>query len=176
MTQDLDAEGRLLTVTEFIDYTAGHVRTLCRDPDDLLDRWLDEQRRGEIVRKLATHGIDFNSLARAAEKPDADPFDLLCHLAFNAPLRTRHERAERLRKDKQDFFDQYGHEAKAVLLDLLDKYEEHGVGQFDIPDVLKVPPVSKHGNVGEIIQLFGGADRLRTAVNKMETLLYAEAG
>jgi type I restriction enzyme R subunit len=29
---------------------------------------------------------------------DADPFDLLCPLAFNAPRRTRRAPAERLRK------------------------------------------------------------------------------
>ncbi|MEZ6064142.1 MAG: hypothetical protein R3B90_00195 [Planctomycetaceae bacterium] len=56
MTQDLDASGKLLTVTEFIDYTAGRVRTLCRDPNDLLDRWQDQKRRGEIVAELGKPG------------------------------------------------------------------------------------------------------------------------
>ncbi len=170
--QDLDAEGRLLTVTEFVDYTAGRVRSLCRDPEDLLDRWLDNERRNEIVAELAKRGIDFDGLTEAAGNPDADPFDLLCHLAFNAPLRTRRERADRLRKDKQDFFDQYGAEAKAVLLDILMKYEDHGAGQFEIPDVLKVPPISNRGNVSEIIQFFGGAEQLRSAVTQLQTELY----
>ena len=46
---------------------------------------------------------------------DADPFDLLCHVAFNAPLRTRRERAEMLRKERKDFFDKHSPEARAVL-------------------------------------------------------------
>jgi type I restriction enzyme R subunit len=173
VTQDLTADGKLLTVTEFIDYTAGRVRSLCRDPDDLLDRWLDRERRQEIVAELQGRGIDFSDLAEAAGHSDADPFDLLCHVAFNAPLRTRRERAERLRKEKQDFFDRYGDDAKAVLLDILLKYEDHGAGQFEIPDVLKVPPISNRGNVSEIIQLFGGADRLRAAVSQLQAELYA---
>ncbi|MBI4327416.1 MAG: hypothetical protein HY674_19455 [Chloroflexi bacterium] len=41
------------------------------------------------------------------------------------------------------------------------------------PDVLKVPPISHHGNVNEIIGKFGGADQLRNAVNQLQTLLYA---
>ncbi len=77
----------------------------------------------------------------AANQPDADPFDLLCHVAFNAPLRSRRERADRLRRDKKDFFDQYGPEAKTILNELLDKYADHGTAQFIIPDVLKVPPI-----------------------------------
>lgn len=112
-------------------------------------------------------------MAIAADQPDADPFDLLCHLAFNAPLRTRRERADRLRKEKKDFFDQYGPQAKEILSALLDKYTEHGTAQFVIPDVLKVPPLSEHGNVMEIAAMFGGPEKLRGAVSQLQTLLYA---
>jgi type I restriction enzyme R subunit len=175
LTQDLDASGKLLTVTEFIDYTAGRVRTLCRDPADLLDRWQDQKRRGEIVAELENRGVTCEELAEATGHPDADAFDLLCHLAFKAPLRTRKERAERLRRNKQDFFDKHSAEAKAILLDLLAKYEEFGLMQIQIPDVLKVPPISDRGNVGEIIGYFGGADQLRKAVSELQALLYSAA-
>ena len=41
-------------------------------------------------------------------------------------------------------------------------------------DVLKVPPISSsHGQVGDIIRLFGGADQLRLAVNELQGHLYA---
>ena len=175
MTQDLDSSGKLLTVTEFIDYTAGRVRTLCRDPNDLLDRWQDQKRRAEIVAELESRGVTFEELAEATGHPEADAFDLLCHLAFNAPLRTRKERAERLRKEKQDFFDRYGPEAKTILLDLLAKYEEFGLTQTEIPDALKVPPISDRGNVGEIIGFFGGPEQLRDAISELQSLLYSAA-
>ncbi len=135
--------------------------------------WSNPKERAAIIEKLADRGVDFEELARAAGAPDADPFDLLCHVAFNAPLRTRRERAQRLRSEKKDFFDQFGPDARAVLNDLLDKYAEHGVAQFLLPDILEVPPISEHGNVVEISRLFGGSDRLRQAVNELQTLLYA---
>ena len=175
MTQDLDVAGKLLTVTEFIDYTAGRVRSLCRDPDDLLDRWQDQKRRGEIVSELESRGVTFDELAEATGHPEADAFDLLCHMAFNAPLRTRKERAERLRKNKQDFFDKFGPDAKMILLDLLAKYEEFGLTQIEIPEALKVPPISERGNVGEIIGFFGGAEQLKDAVVQLQAMLYAAA-
>ena len=90
-------------------------------------------------------------LAEAAKQPEADPFDLLCHLAFNAPLRTRRERAQRLRETRKDFFDRYGPEARQMLEELLEKYAEHGDAQFVLPDVLQVPPLSRHGTVGDIV-------------------------
>ncbi len=45
--------------------------------------------------------------------------------------------------------------------------------RFLIPDVLKVPPISEHGNVVEIANLFGGSDQLREAIHRLQTLLYA---
>ncbi|MGD0090419.1 MAG: type I restriction-modification enzyme R subunit C-terminal domain-containing protein [Planctomycetota bacterium] len=82
------------------------------------------------------------------------------------------DKGERLRKEKKDFFDQFGPQARAILETLLEKYAEHGTAQFIIPDVLKVPPILEQGNVVEIVQLFGGAERLREAVNRLQTLLY----
>jgi type I restriction enzyme, R subunit len=130
-------------------------------------------RRSDVIRRLAERGISFDDLAEAAKQPDADPFDLLCHLAFNAPLRTRRERAQHLKETRPDFFGRYGPEARQILEDLLEKYAVYGDAQFTIPDVLKVPPVSSHGNVAEIIQLFGGADQLREAVVELQRELYS---
>ena len=112
---------------------------------------------------------------RDAPIPDADPLDLICHLAFNAPLRTRRERAQRLRTDRQDFFDQFGPDARQILDELLDKYTEHGTAQFVIPEVLELPPINAHGNVIEIAARFGGVEQLRHAVIQLQTLLYAAA-
>jgi len=162
-------------VVQFTDYTADKVRTLYRNAVELREQWADPERRSEIIDRLEERGIDFDNLAESANQPDADPLDLICHLAFNAPLRTRRERAQRLRTDRRDFFEQYGPDARQVLDELLDKYTEHGTAQFVIPDVLEVPPISEHGNVIEIAQRFGGVEQLRQAVIQLQTLLYAAA-
>ena len=82
--------------------------------------------------------------------PDVDPFDLLCNLAFNAPKRSRRERAERIKKEKKTSSEKYGTDARQILNEILDKYIEHGTAQFKIPDILKIEPISTHGNVMEI--------------------------
>lgn len=173
IVHELDPDGKQLRVIKFTDYTAEKVRILYRTASELRTQWADPEQRAEIIHRLAERGIDFDDLAQAAGQPEADPFDLLCHVAFNAPLRTRRERADRLRKEKKDFFDQYGPQAKDILSALLEKYAEYGTAQFVIPDVLKVPPLSERGNVMEIAGFFGGPDQLRTAVHRLQTLLYA---
>ncbi len=173
LVQELDENGKQLRVVKFTDYTADKVRSMCPSAATLRSKWSKAEERAEIIRGLEERGISFDELAKAANQPDADPFDLLCHVAFNAPLRTRRERAENLRKDKKKFFEQYKPEARTVLIEMLDKYIEYGTAQFQIPEILKIPPISERGTVPEIAALFGGAENMRAAVNEMQALLYA---
>ena len=173
LVYDLDPNGKQLRVVEYRDYTAETVRTLCPTAVEIQKAWADPHLRADLIEKLEERGIDFDKLTDVTKQPDADPFDLLCHVAFNAPLRTRRERAKRLQSERKDFFDQYGPEARAVLNDLLDKYAEHGAAQFALPDVLQVPPISKYGNVVEIAARFGGEEKLAHAVHELQTMLYA---
>ena len=173
LVYELDPDGRQLRVVKFSEYAAEKVRTIYPSAADLRRQWADPALRAEIIAKLEERGIDFDQLRATSNQPDADPFDLLCHLAFNGPLRTRRERADRVKKDEKSFFEKYGPEARAILTDLLEKYAEHGTAQFVIPDVLKVPPISERGNVIEIARLFGGPDELRQAVAELQALLYA---
>lgn len=173
LVYELDPDGRQLRVVRYTDYAAEKVRSLCRSPQELRANWINPNKRAAIINDLAERGVSFDELAAAANQPDADPFDLLCHLAFNAPLRSRRERAQRLKSERKDFFDQFVPKARQILDELLEKYADHGAAQFVIPDVLQIPPISGHGNLPEIIQLFGGADELRNAVTELQNLLYA---
>jgi type I restriction enzyme R subunit len=172
LVYELDPNGRQLRVVRYTDYAAQSIRTLCPTAPELRARWADPEQRSEIIRQLEERGISFEELAEAAHQPEADPFDLLCHLAFNAPLRTRRERAQRLRSERKDFFDQHGPQAREILEELLEKYAEHGNAQFVLPDILRVPPLSNHGTVTEITAAFGGAEKLRQAMHDLQNLLY----
>jgi type I restriction enzyme R subunit len=173
LVHELDSDGKQLRVVKLTDYTAEKVRTLCASPEELRARWADAGQRAEIIQQLAERGIDFATVAAQAGKPEADPFDLLCHLAFNAPTLTRRQRADRVKKQHVAFFKFFAPEAREILDELLEKYASDGEVQFVLPDVLKLPPISEHGNVNEIMKTFGGADELRDAVNQLQSLLYA---
>lgn len=172
LVYELDPDGKQLSVVQLTDYVAEKVRMLYPTAAEIRKRWADPEQRSKIIAMLEERGIDFDELAAAAKQPSADPFDLLCHIAFNMPLRTRRERADRLRRDENEFLEKFSPKAKEVLNELLDKYAEHGTAQFVIPDVLKVEPFPKFGNVSEIAALFGGAENLKDAVAKLQTLLY----
>jgi type I restriction enzyme, R subunit len=126
-----------------------------------------------VMQHPAERGVDFQTVAAQAGKPDADPFNLLCHLAFNAPVLTRRQRADRVKGHHVAFFAFYAPEAREILNDLLEKYAADAELEFTLPDVLKVSPLWRHGNVAEICRKFGGAEQLRHAVSELQSLHYA---
>lgn len=170
---DLDVENQL-RLSKLIDYTREQVRTLYRSTLEVQQRWADPEQRAEIIELLADRGIDFEELKTVTNQPEADPFDLLCHIAFDAPVMTYKQRAERLQRKKKDFFEQYGEEARAMLEILVDKYAENGVQEFNIPTTFKANrEFDKYGNVSEIAQRFGGVQQLKEAVKQIQILLYS---
>ncbi len=172
--QELDPSGHVLRTTRYEDYAGDRVRVLCPTVFDLKAKWADPLARAEVIERLKDEGIEFDALTEAMKQPEADPFDLLCHLAFNAPLRTRRERARMLRSQRKDFFEQHGPSARQILSDLLDKYADHGDAQFEIPTVFEIDPLAGYGTFDEIAKAFGGPENLGKAVRDLQNLLYQE--
>jgi type I restriction enzyme, R subunit len=48
-------------------------------------------------------------------KKDSDLFDILVHIAFDSPLLTRKQKADKIKKEKMDYFDFYSQEAKEII-------------------------------------------------------------
>ncbi len=169
-----DPETGRYRLVEYTDYVAQEVRRLFPDPKYLRSQWRYRAGREDIVEALRQRGISFEELAERTGLQEADPFDVLVHLAWNAPLLSRFDRVRRLKAEHRDFFDRYAPTARAVLEDLLDKYAEHGVTQLDDLRVLEVPPFPEHhGDVVEIARQFGGRDALHSAIAELEERLYA---
>jgi type I restriction enzyme R subunit len=171
LVYDLDSDGKRLTVRKLTDWTGEKVRTLFATPAAFRAEWAIPDKRGAVIDALAERGIDLHALAVEAARPDDDPFDLLCHLAWNAPLTTRAERARRLRDG--GLFDRYGEDARAILSALLERYANGGADELALPQALKVQPVSDFGNPSEIARRFGGPQPMRQAVAELTSALYA---
>lgn len=172
-TQDLDPAGKKLRFTQITQYVGDEVKQLAADADDLRRMWANPERRAAILQDLDEKGIDFPVLSAEAGSPDADPFDVLCHIAYNAPLRTRRQRADRVKKEHADFLARFQPDARAVLETILDKYAAHGVGEFALPNALMVAPLSDLGSVQDIADRFGGTDRLLDAVDRLQEHVYS---
>jgi type I restriction enzyme, R subunit len=167
--QYFDANGKLITES-LKDYTRKALTKEFATLDDFLRRWSDADKKQAIVEELANEGVFFEALAEEIGK-DCDPFDLLCHVAWDMPPLTRRERAEQVRK--RNYFTQYGDQARRVLEALLDKYADEGVAQIEETQILTVAPFTQFGTPVEIVRAFGGVNGYQQAVSDLKRSLYS---
>jgi type I restriction enzyme R subunit len=174
LVYDLDTDGKKLQVVKYTEYSGRAVRTLYPTREALQSAWADPDTRSEVLRELTERGISFEELAASSGQPDADPFDLLCHLAWNAPLLTRRQRADSARRRAQDLFGQYGDTAREILALLLERYVERGILQFSaLSELMKVQPFDRYGSPAEIAtRYFGGVRGMKDAVSRLQSALY----
>ena len=166
--QFLDEYGTLITES-LTDYTRKAVHKNYASLNDFLNTWNAAARKQTIVELLAGQGVFLDELAEQVGR-DYDPFDLICHIAFDQPPLTRRERAERVKK--RNVFGKYGAKARAVLEALLQKYADSGIASVESLEILKVDPLRTFGTPVEIVTLFGGRDNYLAAIHEMETVLY----
>jgi type I restriction enzyme, R subunit len=174
LVYDIDTDGKKLQVVKYTEYSGRAVRTLYPTREALQSAWADPDTRGEVLRELTERGVSFEELAASSDQPDADPFDLLCHLGWNAPLLTRRQRAEAARRSTQDLFAQYGDTAREILSLLLERYVERGILQFStLSELMKVQPFDRYGSPAEIAtRHFGDVRGMKDAVSRLQTALY----
>ena len=167
----LDEKGKLVTES-LRDFTKRALRKRFASLDAFLKRWKATERKQAIIEQLKAEGLDLGVIAAELGK-DLDPFDLICHVAFDAKPLTRRERAENVKK--RDVFSKYGDQARAVLDALLAKYADEGVLNLDDAKVLRIPPFTELGTPVQLINAFGGREGFIAAVHDLQSALYQEA-
>ena len=166
----LDEYGKLVTES-LRDFTRKALKKRFASLDDFLRRWKTAERKQAIVEELEDEGLPLDRIAQELGR-DLDPFDLICHVAFDAKPLTRRERAANVKK--RDMFNKYGEQARAVLDALLAKYADQGVFNLDDVNVLRIPPLTELGTPVQLINAFGGKDKFVAAVHDLQAALYQE--
>ncbi len=166
--QYFDVNGKLITES-LKDYTKKTLSKEFASLDDFLTKWSKSEKKQVIIEELSNQGIFFEALSDEVGK-DCDPFDLLCHVAWDMPPLTRKERAEQVKK--QNYFTKYGEKARIVLEALLDKYADEGIVQIEQTQILTVSPFTNIGTPIEIIKAFGGLEQYNQAIHDLEQALY----
>jgi type I restriction enzyme R subunit len=166
----LDENGKLVTES-LRDFTRTALKKRFASLDDFLKRWKSADRKQAIIEELEAEGLALDPISDELGK-NLDPFDLICHVAFDKKPLTRRERAENARK--RDVFGKYGGQARAVLDALLAKYADEGVLNLDDANILRIPPLSGLGTPLELIKAFGDRQGFERAVHELQSSLYQE--
>ncbi|RUT78783.1 EcoAI/FtnUII family type I restriction enzme subunit R [Ancylomarina longa] len=165
------ADGKLITES-LKDYTRQNIKKEFASLDDFLSKWSTADKKEELVKELAEHGILLEALREEVGK-DMDDFDLICHIAFDKPSLTRHDRANKVRK--RNYFAKYDEIAKQVLDTLLEKYENEGIASIENPSVLKLQAFTQIGSPVKLVKAFGKKNDYEEAVKELQEQIYSIA-
>ncbi|MEQ8272773.1 MAG: DEAD/DEAH box helicase family protein [Deltaproteobacteria bacterium] len=162
-------DGKLITES-LKAYTRDTIKEQYATLNDFLQRWSSADRKAAVIDELREQGLLLEELHEQVGR-DHDAFDLICHVVYGQPPKTRRERAENVRK--RDVFTKYGEQARRVLDALLDKYADEGLPSVEDLGVLRVRPLSELGTAYELVESFGGKDAYIEAVRALESELYS---
>lgn len=169
--QYMDADGRIITES-LRDYTRKNIRSAYASLDSFLRSWKQAEKKRAIVDELEQRGVIFAALNEEIGSA-FDPFDLICHVAYEQKPLTRKERADQVKK--RDYFTKYGDLARQVIAALLDKYSDDGLLDLENPEIIRLDPLRKLGSPVEIIRAFGGKPAYDAAIHALTDELYNTA-
>ncbi|MBE7691192.1 EcoAI/FtnUII family type I restriction enzme subunit R [Tenacibaculum piscium] len=161
-------DGKLITES-LKDYSRKNITKEYASLDDFIQKWTDSEKKEELIKELAEHGVLLDIL-REDVGLDLDDFDLICHIAFDQPALTRKERANNVRK--RNYFNKYSETAQKILNSLLDKYEQEGIVSIEQGAILKVKPLNQMGSPVELVRAFGKRKDFEEAVKQLEKEIY----
>ncbi|MGZ5568506.1 MAG: EcoAI/FtnUII family type I restriction enzme subunit R, partial [Limisphaerales bacterium] len=169
--QYLGDDGKIITES-LRDYTRKNIRASYASLDSFLISWRQSDKKRAIVEELEQHGVIFAALNEEIGSA-FDPFDLICHIAYEQKPLTRKERAEQVKK--RDYFTKYGDLARKVITALLDKYADDGGLDFENPEIIRLDPLNRLGSPVEIIRAFGGKEAYDDAIHALADEIYSLA-
>ncbi|MEZ8776408.1 EcoAI/FtnUII family type I restriction enzme subunit R [Vibrio splendidus] len=143
-----------------------------RSLNEFTRKWNATDKKHVIIEELASQGVVWEVLLEDVGK-DLDPYDLICHIAFDQPPLTRQERARSVRK--RNYFGKYSDQARQVLEALLEKYADYGISEIEDNNILKVQPLSDFGTKREIFrEIFDSKDDYLSAIRELEDQIYLD--
>lgn len=169
--QYLGEDGKIITES-LRDYTRKSIRRAYASLDDFLASWNQTEKKRAIVEALEQQGVIFAALQEEIGSA-FDPFDLICHVAYERKPLTRRERAEQVKK--RDYFTKYGDLARKVIDALLDKYADDGGLDLENPAIITLDPIKRLGTAQEIMGAFGGRPGFDAAIDALTKELYRAA-
>ena len=165
-------DGRMVTKAQYTEYSKEEIRKRVIDLNDLTRVWTNQRKREKFTTELVENSVKPKMLASILDASEADPFDLLAHIAFGAPIITRDERSDWFVNNKEKFIKSFGESGKTIILDLLEKYRSDGIDNVTDSKVFDLPPFDKMGHVVGVADKVGGIENLKKIIENIELGLY----
>ncbi len=163
--------GKLIRTENIDDYVKRTILELFPNVDNFNETWLDREKRESAENTLIERGIDLNVYREESGNEELDYYDVIQELVYNAPAKSRHERAKAAKEN--GFLNNYSNEFQNIIINLLlDKYVEFGLNEIEKTSVLKLEEFEQFGSPVRIAEKFGGINQYNQMINELVKELY----
>nr|MBP6994329.1 DEAD/DEAH box helicase family protein [Candidatus Woesebacteria bacterium] len=165
------AEGKPISVEEFMDRLFGVLPDFCTGEEDLRKIWSNPTTRKTFLDKIAEHGYGKDELEMVQKMIDAEQSDLLDVLAYISFLKTPITRTERITQTKEDILEGLDDKQKDFIGFVLSKYENTGSEELD-EDKLPILLNLKYHAIADAEEKLGDVDQIRSLYFAFQEKLY----
>lgn len=123
---EIEFEGKKLSYAEYRKYSKKNILDKVHTTNELRKVWLDQKMKDEFIKELEGKKVNIDLIKSIDKLEDSDSFDVITHLAFDAPLLTREDRTKHFLRQNSQLIDRYGEIIKASVNEILDKYKYSG--------------------------------------------------
>ncbi len=166
------ADGRLISAKQFVELLFGEIPKLVSNEKELRSVWGDLNTRKLLLQQLYDVGFGEDqlfSLQKLIGMDKSDVFDVLSHIAYEAPVMTRTERAEKAIINLKTKLTSTQFE---FIEFIVDKYCQIGSKELEI-DKLSVLLELKYGSLPEARDQLGDMKKIKEVFEEFQKELYA---
>jgi type I restriction enzyme R subunit len=170
-TSFMDADGKPMSVAEFIQALYGTLPSFFKSEADLKKIWSDPITRKALLEKLAEAGYgqaELTELQKLVNAEKSDLFDVLEFISYQVAPTTRENRVSNARPS---IFQGLSLAQKDFLEFVLFKYIDSGVEELDqakLPELIQL----KYSSISDATEVLGGVDEIRNLFMGFQKHLY----
>lgn len=123
---EIEFEGKKLSFAEYRKYSKDNIKDRVHSTEELRKIWLDSEKKMWFMGELEKKNINISLIASIDNLEDSDSFDIISHIAFDAPLLTREDRIKHFVRQNEEAISVYGEAIKEAIHDIMDKYKYSG--------------------------------------------------
>ncbi len=123
---EVEFDGIKLSYAEYRKYSKNKIVQAIHSSDELRVIWLDPDKREKFIADLEAKKVNISLIKSIENLEDIDAFDIVAHIAFDAPLLTREDRVKHFMRQNAKSIDQYGKEIGEAIREILEKYKNNG--------------------------------------------------
>lgn len=155
-----DANGKPISVQQFIENLYGQVPEFYRNEEELRKIWGNPMARKALLDRLAGLGYgiaELESVQRIIDAEESDLFDVLAYISFTTPVISRQERVEKTINIMHEGLD----DKEREFLDfVLSKFESRGSDELNedkLPSLLNL----KYNSIEDAVRILGSVQSIR---------------